>query len=596
MARALPETYVNASKRVAITSLINRAASILSKKRLILLLLALLLIYNINFRTIGSGDTTPASLLPFNVLEYHSLTLDHFYSYYVSIGLTPYYIVNEKGVYVSMYPIVTPLLITPFYLIPYELLKLTGYPINLVDPVFSLTVSWMEKLCASFIASLSAIFVYLSLRRIVDEKIVFICTIAYALGTATFSISSQGLWQQGLSELLLSIMIYVIIKNESTDDLINIPLIGALSGLFFFNRPSDGILLLPAIIYVLSLKNYKKIFLFLISAIAASIPFFGYNYYYFRNIFGGYGSLLSIFAFNWGAASNFLGLLISPNRGIFVYTPIALFSLAGLFCIKKIMLPRLRTFLYVSAVAMFLQVFVYSCFTIWWAGYSYGPRFLAGMLPLVVMFISLSLPGNIGFKAKDKRKVAISAAFISLLLISISIQAIGVFYYKADWDSFPVSIDAAPWRVWDFHDTQIGRSFSDGLCQMTFLNIFNPNSINIIGSYGDEQWGSTTTQWLPNTSYIFYRSAIDHNVNLTFNALSFYEDRPMMIYLNGRPAYEQLINVSGSSVDVPLHVENGYNNITIYAIGGGQSPKDIPGSTSDDPRILSFAIQNIKIV
>src|SRR5208337_2830460 len=103
-----------------------------------LLLLALLLIYNINFRTIGSGDTTPASLLPFNILEYHSLTLDHFYSYYVSIGLTPYYIVNEKGVYVSMYPIVTPLLITPFYLIPYELLKLTGYPINLVDPVFSL--------------------------------------------------------------------------------------------------------------------------------------------------------------------------------------------------------------------------------------------------------------------------------------------------------------------------------------------------------------------------------------------------------------------------------------------------------------------------
>jgi len=48
-------------------------------RREIYLLAIFLMIYNINLGIIENGDSIPASLLPFNILENHNLTLDYLY-------------------------------------------------------------------------------------------------------------------------------------------------------------------------------------------------------------------------------------------------------------------------------------------------------------------------------------------------------------------------------------------------------------------------------------------------------------------------------------------------------------------------------------
>ena len=89
---------------------------------ILLLFILFYVLYNLNGRPIGNcGDTIPASLLPFSILENHNLYLDNFYLYWTNAHYLTYFVMQSKGHYLSSYPIVTPILITPIYLMPYLL-------------------------------------------------------------------------------------------------------------------------------------------------------------------------------------------------------------------------------------------------------------------------------------------------------------------------------------------------------------------------------------------------------------------------------------------------------------------------------------------
>ncbi len=62
----------------------------------------------------------------------------------------------------------------------------------------------------------------------------------------------------------------------------------------------------------------------------------------------------------------------------------------------------------------------------------------------------------------DKSKI-IKGLFILTMFISISVQAVGVFFYPAgEWEATPVTLDKAPERLWDWKDSQIARSLKYG--------------------------------------------------------------------------------------------------------------------------------------
>lgn len=447
----------------------------IKKKDVIFLFIILLIVYNINLRSIGSGDTIPASLLPFSILSHRSLYLDQFAPYLIDTWVTSYFLWHAKDHYISAYPIVTPVLITPLYIIPYILLNLFQIPIDYSVPAFAISAMIMEKLSASTIAALSGVFVYLSIKELVNKRIAIICALIYTFATNTWTISSQALWQHGMVELLLSIITYILIINIKKENIRNIILMGVLSGLYVFNRPSDSMLLLPLIAYILSLKD-RKIIIYLISALCASLPFMAYNYYFFGNILGGYSSVAS-FSFNADTFVNILGLLISPSRGLLIYTPVVLMALPGIWNVKKIDNKSIRQFLYLAFIAVLLEILVYGSFKIWWAGWSYGPRFLTGTLPFIAVFISLSLPKDINFKRINKREALVIAMLVILLIPSIFSQLIGAFCYpNGNWDGDP-NIDYNVGRLWDWNDTQMKRSFNAGPAKPSVLNLDTLNHI-----------------------------------------------------------------------------------------------------------------------
>ena len=138
--------------------------------------------------------------------------------------------------------------------------------------------------------------------------------------------------------------------------------------------------------------------------------------------------------------------MISPSRGLFVYTPIMLFSILGYFKVFQLTNSRIRNFLFVMGISILALIAVYASFGMWWAGWSYGPRFLTGMLPALAMFLGLYLK-DISFDIKRRRNLFVICIFSILLIWSIFAQLVGAFYYpNGGWDANP-NVDLHPERV-----------------------------------------------------------------------------------------------------------------------------------------------------
>lgn len=583
-------------------SVLNNIIEYFNRHEILCIFIFIFIIYNMNFRSVPSGDTIPASILPINMLNEHNIYLDKFSNIFFDHNLKLSYFVKEiHGHYLSRYPIVTPVMVTPIYVIPYILLKITSYPIDISNPGFCVIIEMMEKFSASIIASMSCIFIFLILRRLTSRRISYIGTIIYAFAVNTWTVSSQALWQHGIAELLLSAMIYLIIKNERNEDIKNYIILGVLSGLSIMNRFPNIILLLPIFFYVL--KSKKSLICYCVSAIVAGLPFIVYNFYYFESFFGGYEGAARALFINFGTMVNFVNLLISPSRGLFIYSPILIFSILGFAHISDIKSNRLKICFYIFSISIVLDIIVYSTWEMWWGGGSYGPRFLTDVLPILVILLTLYLDK---MSPKNKYQIII---FSILFSISVFVQIVGAFYYpNGDWNGHPINVDKSPERLWDWKDTQIRRTFLAGpvtpglmyklnrILEYKDIIDYDNNALECCGWYSLEYWNKIPTRWTSNNATIKTYYSDEKVINLSFNTISFNIPRSIQIYLNDKIIYRQNIySDQMQKLEIRTKFEKGYNKIRFYSSDTCQRPVDISGLNNEDVRCLSFAFQYIEL-
>jgi hypothetical protein len=389
------------------------AENLLVKYDYLILLLGAFLVFSNWATPFFPNDTIGTQLLPYSILENHTFYLDNYPDYTNDIlyGFRFYNVGN--GHYVSFFPIVTPVLITPLYAIPY-----------LLDiPFTSLTQLVLTHISAALISALAAMFVYLDCCYFSNRKIALLSAFIFAFATDTWALSSQTLYAHGTSELLLAVMIFLVLRNEKQPSNGNIIFLGLCSGLFLFNRPSDSLLILPFLAFVLWYHR-EKIEYYILSGVISGLPFLGYNLMFFHTIFGGYSMSASRLALDGTTFFNYLGLLIAPNKGLFIFSPVLIVSIFGFWITRKKNTPACR-FLQGSVIAMALTVLVYATFDDWSGGNPYGPRYLTCLLPFLVVgmcifFVHISkIPCN----------TLITAAIAILIVISVFVQFIGVFYY-----------------------------------------------------------------------------------------------------------------------------------------------------------------------
>jgi hypothetical protein len=312
------------------------------------------------------------------------------------------------------------------------------------------------KFAAAAIAALSAVVFLLLLKRITSAPWAWCLTLVYALGTETWSISSQALWQHGPGELAI-IGCFYFLHYWPEDRRRNgaLWLCGACGAAAFIIRPTN-VVLLPALLAALllakaTLTEHLRVW---------TVPLLGglmiasYNFYVFRHVSGGY----VVASLDGSIPSGLAGLLLSPGRGLLIYTPILLFA------VFAFLIPigaRSRNPLLVTAVVfVILDTIVMARWQVWWGGYCWGPRLLTELVPPLIVMMAL------GVSAMEDAGLGrwLRGAFAVLALYSVLIQGLGIFFYpKGHWDATPQSVDRAPSRLWDWRDNPIARTVRGGL-------------------------------------------------------------------------------------------------------------------------------------
>lgn len=442
--------------------LAGRLKDLVKRYDYLVLFMGVYLVYNTVSRMTMSGDTNPAAFLPLALILHQTVFFDAF----IGAGLGPnvaYAFPEVNGHFVSLFPIVTPILITPVYLVSYTLYSFFGIPFN------SLAILALAKTCASIIAALSVVFVYLAAKELFGRRTALFTALIYAFATSTWSVSSQALWQHGTVELLLIAMIYLIIRNEREPSRKYIVLLGLLSGLFVFNRPPDAVLLLPILGYMAWYER-QNLPAYAIAAAAAGLPFLAYNYTIFGNIFGGYKQNLDFFSFGLSSIGNFAGLLVAPNVGLLIFSPVLVLSGIGYLNLKSVAGDRVRQVLFAFGPVIVLQILVYSFFGLWETSvaYSYGQRFLTGLVPVLALYIGIVISGLSGREQGAGKTKAAWACLVLLVAISVAIHAIGVFLYPLTPDR-STSSD----RTWDWNHPVVIESVQYGLPELDSITTYS---------------------------------------------------------------------------------------------------------------------------
>lgn len=417
--------------------------------------LVCLLVYNANLRQIGAGDTLPARYLPLNLWHNGTLELDAV-GHWVAHGhpLRPpkreptsaeggpvrffepwsYWIIRTKDRHLApLYPVVTPLVVAPLYLPAVLYLNAHHWEQPQIDRVAEI----MEKLSASLLASLASVLMYILLRRECGRWTLPLA-LAFAFGSNTWMISSQALWQHGVGEFLIALALLLAISTATP---LRSLLLGAVCAGIAANRPPDA-LLAAAIALSSSWSHPRRIKWLTAGAALPAICLLYYNLAVIGHIAGGYGIARDpsnqFFRIGW---SGFAGLLISPTRGLLVFTPFLLFAPLGF--IQRLRASHTRSLVVALGLAMSAQLLLYSQAD-WRAGTSWGPRWLTDLLPVLVWMLAPAL--LVSPFLRRSLWVTIAA--------SIAVQTIGAFWYTKTSDDLIFAGDHRSMRgAWNFRNT-----------------------------------------------------------------------------------------------------------------------------------------------
>jgi hypothetical protein len=441
---------------------LNHVRNLAIRFDFLILFILIYIVYNTVSLMTMSGDTNPAAFLPLSLILHQTLNFDAF----VGAGLGPnvaYAFPLVNGHYVSLFPIVTPILITPVYFVSYLLYTVFQIPFDITG------IMILAKTSATIIATLSCVFVYLAGKELFSKKIALATALVYAFATSTWSVSSQALWQHGTVELLLILLIFLVIKNERQRSRNTVIFMGLLTGLFLFNRPPDAVLLLPIIGYIVWYER-QNLPLYAISAAITGLPFLVYNLSIFGTVFGGYSQNLGFFSFSLDSIGNFAGLLVAPNVGLLVFSPVLLLSVFGYLKLHTISSVQIRQVLVVFGPAIVLEILVYSFFGLWESSvaFSYGQRFLTGFVPVLAIFVGIALQEFFIAEPETFRTRVIRAVIVLLIVSSVIIQAIGVFCYPLLPDRSTSSE-----RTWDWEHNIVIESYQYGISHIDSITTYS---------------------------------------------------------------------------------------------------------------------------
>lgn len=408
-------------------TILNTMLNKLHRLQYIILFSAFLLICLGTVRS-TSSDPRGALLVSESLLTHQTLALDH----YGPSVLNQYsgVIFPKAGHFYYYFPIGTSLASIPFIAaaryLGLDVLEVEGsLQIFIAACVGACTLFFLIKLAEYFLPSLSAL--------------LMACT--FWFGSALVSTCGTALWSHNFAVLFALIAIYNIITKPMKT---TTPMLLAFTLLFaYLCRPVLALLTPCALLFYWTYSRTKALQTAGFFAIGL-LCFMGFSWHAFHQILPDYYLPQRLSGHTFLTA--LYGNLLSPARGLFIYSP---FILIAWLCYPLSLktLPLKKSWWFIGLLWPLLHLITVSRFPHWWAGYAFGPRFMTDCLPGLFLLTLQTWP--------IKRPQGIHILSISLLifsiLFSIEINSHRALFnhYTAYWNTGP-NIDEHPKYLFDW--------------------------------------------------------------------------------------------------------------------------------------------------
>ncbi len=283
----------------------------------------------------------------------------------------PYQVEIKRGHIYNSYPLGNAFLCVPIAAVA----KMMGYSFHFKNGVYhAANEERVQQIAASFLMAFLCLVWYRTANRFLPDSWSVGIAIVMTLGTSVWSTLSRALWMDTWGILIQSLVIDRFVAVRISGARFRPLLVATLCSWSFMIKPTYCIFIVVISIYILMVHRVHFLSF-------ASTGVFWLGVFIGSSLWNN-GQILpsentnATFLFRWqNIPEGFAGILISPARGLFVYSPMLL--VAGYLLIKywkKLPLHDLtKTALLFSA----LHVFLVSSYALWWAGFSYGPRYMA---------------------------------------------------------------------------------------------------------------------------------------------------------------------------------------------------------------------------
>ncbi len=482
----------------------------------------------LNTLSVQSEDTLPALIMPVSIILDHTIYADKYYPEILKKypqpddkdfkkGSVPFYfkkiVVNDnldlalnmntkddpsKKVaqlarqtvhYVSAFPIMTGILAVPVYYVPLSL--------GLV-PNWENLIVW-SHVASALIVAVSGGFFYLLVRYGFDvsESESELLSYIYMFGTINFALISQSLWQHGTLQLFVILALIFLQKAiKEGNKLFNLFFMGFFLGFAILSRPTS-ILIIP-FLYILVIEKLSDIsynhfskfkistvfalikgliaptISLLVGLVPAALFFAFYNQTYFGDVSNqGYASQLFS---GWLSKfpEGFLGLWLSPSKGILVFSPIFIFSVLSLYFITKVGGFKKNLNFLVFFGIVIVHTIVMGLWKHWYGGWSFGYRMASDVIPFLVLLLIPVL--------RVPKFPQIKPFFILLTLASVVIQIYGMVFFDGIWHAaYDRGFSNTKW-LWSVTDSQFAFDARRVLVKLKILEKACPQCVPVAGS------------------------------------------------------------------------------------------------------------------
>jgi hypothetical protein len=400
-------------------------------------------IYRTDPRRSGALETHTAGFTAHSLAREGDFGIEEYYPQATPGGSTSYAVRWRGSHLVGIEPAASSLTFAVLML-PYR-----GLPPSDADRIFALF-----PVVAARVAALAVFVLGLLLLSIASPARALGVAAAIALATSQRTIAGAALWQHTSASLWLALGLWLWVAAERR------PRLHVVAGIALALATACRPILVPAPLALLGqlwwqARCPRKIALVTTIATAAiGVAALAANVALHGSLLGGRVEILAAPGLHSSTAAYFsfspvhlAGFLFAPSRGLFVYSPVLLFGLGGLWrCWRDVRHASLRWISYAGLVVFAL----YGWIATWWGGVAFGSRYGTDLLMFFALWLALApVP-------RRARALWIGALSVALCW-SLAVQEIGARAYPCGWDQKPVHVDVAPERVWSWRDTQIER-------------------------------------------------------------------------------------------------------------------------------------------